>query len=311
MTAEAAENIDLRSVACEGVSPIAAIRQGLAIFGVPVHAAGSMFWLNGLCAQARAHDCGVLLTGQLGNMGISWTGDPLSQPLAYQLRRLGAGGLIKARLRRVLPRRLRAARARARLDPDWYRSSAVHPDFVRRLNLAELRLQDRNAYLSSPRERRLAVLDPGRSVGAIFAAQGAHFGLDIRDPTGDARLLSFALSVPDWVFTDPETGSDRWLIRESMRDRLPDEVRLNRRRGRQAGDLVPRLRRCTPEVESALDELAAGAATAYLDVEYMRQVWSVVQRDDTPDALRKAVTVLTRGIMGGLYVNALSRGTLS
>jgi asparagine synthase (glutamine-hydrolysing) len=102
---------------------------------------------------------------------------------------------------------------------------------------------------------------------------------------------------------DPETGADRWLIRAAMNGRLPDEVRLNRRRGRQAGDLAPRLRACAVEVEFALDELDHGPAAAYLDVTYMRQVWRMIQTWDTPEAFRKSVTILTRGIMAGMFVN--------
>jgi asparagine synthase (glutamine-hydrolysing) len=102
---------------------------------------------------------------------------------------------------------------------------------------------------------------------------------------------------------DPETGLDRWLIREAMKDRLPDEVRLNRRRGRQAGDLVPRLRACAAEVELALQQIAEGPAAEYVDAAYMRTVWKMIQTDDTSAAYQKSVTVLTRGVMAGLFVN--------
>jgi asparagine synthase (glutamine-hydrolysing) len=88
-----------------------------------------------------------------------------------------------------------------------------------------------------------------------------------------------------------------------MKGRLPDEVRLNRRRGRQAGDLVPRLRASAAEVDNALEELACGPATEYVDVPYMRQVWQMIQTQDTPEVFHKAVTVLTRGVMAGLFVN--------
>jgi asparagine synthase (glutamine-hydrolysing) len=96
---------------------------------------------------------------------------------------------------------------------------------------------------------------------------------------------------------------DRWLIREAMKGRLPDEVRLNQNRGRQAGDLVPRLRASSGEVAAALNELACGPAAEYVDVPYMRQVWQMIQTDDTPEAFHKSITILTRGIMAGLFVN--------
>src|SRR6185369_10229339 len=146
------------------------------------------------------------------------------------------------------------------------------------------------------------VVRPGKAfVGAIHAEHGAAAGLEIRDPTGDARVLAYCFSVPDRFYFDAETGLDRWLIREAMKGRLPDEVRLNKRRGRQAGDLVLRLRACAEDVEIALGELARGPAAAYVDVEYMRQVWRMIQQYDTQEAFTKSVTVLTRGIMAGLF----------
>ena len=106
---------------------------------------------------------------------------------------------------------------------------------------------------------------------------------------------------------DPESGLDRLLIRAAMKDRLPDEVRLNRRRGRQAGDLVPRLRASSDEVETALEELARGPAAAYVDVPHIRDVWKMIQAEDTPEAFRSSVTVLTRGIMAGMFVNEFNK----
>lgn len=140
-------------------------------------------------------------------------------------------------------------------------------------------------------------------VGATWAEIGAHYGMEVCDPTADVRVLAFSLSVPDHIFIDPKSGLDRWLIREAMKGRLPDDVRLNRRRGRQAGDLVPRLRACADEVEEALDELASGPAVEYVNVPYMREIWSMVRTDDTPQAFNKSMTILTRGIMAGLWVN--------
>ena len=113
---------------------------------------------------------------------------------------------------------------------------------------------------------------------------------------------AFTFSIPDEVFIDPASGLDRWIVRQAMKDRLPEVVRLNRRRGRQAADLVPRLRVSAEEVNAALHELALGPAAEYVDVPYMREVWQMVQTRSTPEAFTKSV-VLTRGIMAGLWVN--------
>jgi asparagine synthase (glutamine-hydrolysing) len=302
-------NIDLQALSSQRVNPIEGIRRALELFGAPIHAAANMFWLLDLHAVAQETGCHVLLSGSMGNAGVSWYGSPLSQPLAYQLRRLGVERWARDSIKRWLPRQLRVRAARWRLDPEWYRASAIHPAFARRLDLAQRRLEDPETFPRHGLEQRLSILKPGRSLlGAVHAAIGAKFDLDVRDPTADVRVIAFVLSVPDRVFTDPKRGLDRWLIREAMRDRLPDRVRLNRLRGQQASDLVPRLRASAGEVEATLDELATGPAAAYLDVAHMQEVWQTIQREDTPDAYRKAVSVLTRGIMGGLHANALARG---
>jgi asparagine synthase (glutamine-hydrolysing) len=307
LTAAKAGNIDLHPHSCDQVTPIAGIRRALDIYGEPVHAAGNMFWLLGLRQAAQRSGCQVLLTGQLGNAGASWRGDVRSQPWRYQLKELGLNGFARNWVRDAVPGRIRPALARSRLDPQWYRASAIHPELARRLDLANRRAEDPDQISRSPLDQRLALLKPGRTIGgAVQAALGARFGLDIRDPTGDTRLLSFVLSVPDWVFIDPATGTDRWLVRTAMADRLPGEVRLNRRRGLQASDLVYRLRRTPNEVQAALDELDNGPAAAYVDVGYMREVWQNIQHNDTPDAQRQAQTILTRGIMAGLHANAAS-----
>jgi asparagine synthase (glutamine-hydrolysing) len=304
-TADAASNIDLQPLACAGASPIAAIRRALDVYDQPIHAAANAYWLLAVADAARAAGCGVLLSGGLGNAGISWTGDPLSQRLGYQLRNLGVGGALRSQLRRAAPRRLRAARAQ-RLAIPFVSRSAIHPELARRVDLETRLREDLTRFHRSPLERRFAILMPGRGhAGALSAARGAAHRLDPRDPTTDTRLLRFVLSVPDWVYIDPRTGLNRWLLREAMRDRLPDQVRLNRRHGLQAADLVPRLRAAGADVERALDELAAGPGGDYVDVGRLREAWRSIQVQDTPAAWTQAVLVLTRGIMAGLHANAV------
>lgn len=306
-----ADNIDVVPVPAGATNPIAGIRWGLAVYGEPMHAASNMFWMLDLYQQVRARGSSVVLNGALGNGSISWPGDPLSQPLTGQLRTLGVQGWLRRRGRRAVPPVVWRQWLKRRMDPHWYRGSAIAPEFERRLDLAERRVGDPAALIRTPRDLRLSLLHPGRSIlGSNMAALAGWFGLEGRDPTGDVRVLELTLSVPDAVFRAPGGGAPRWLVREAMRERLPDEVRLNRRKGLQAADLVYRLRSCAPDVDEALDELAAGAAAAYVDVAYMRSCWRVIRRQDTRDAHRMAVSVLARGIMGGLFANAVAQGRL-
>jgi asparagine synthase (glutamine-hydrolysing) len=306
ITAAHTGHVDLYHLESRKPTPIQAIRRKLEIHNEPQHAACNAYWIIDFLQAARARECRVLLTGQLGNGGISWKGALYSQPLAYQLRAAGWSAWFKGVVNRHAPHAVLLARRRAKsVQNPWRDKSAINPDFARRVRLDELNRADPEQLPArTPIDDRSRIVMPGRAlVGGYWAEMGAAFGISVRDPTADARVLQFAFSVPDHIFIDPATGMDRWLIREAMKGRLPDEVRLNRRRGRQAADLVPRLRATAWEVEQALDECARGPAAEYVDVPYMRETWQYIQTHDTPEAFRKAVTILTRGVMAGLWVN--------
>ncbi len=305
-TAQYAGNIELYPVTAATTSPIQGIRRMLTVRNAPQHAAMNFFWMLSLRQTALAYGCRILLIGAHGNAGISWAGNIFSQSIGLQLRSLGWRTWSKEAAKRYAPvRLLNVCRNMRRPRDGWWKSSAIHPEFASRLNLFDRMLNAPDSCTPrSPRELRYRLIKPGGSIsGALQAEIGAAYGLDIRDPTADARVLAFTLSVPDHIFIDPQTGLDRMLIREAMKDRLPDEVRLNCKTGIQAADLVPRLRACACEVEDALSELEGGHASSYVNVPYMRKVWGMIQTQDTPEAFRKAVTILTRGIMAGLWVN--------
>ncbi|WCM28010.1 asparagine synthase-related protein [Sphingomonas sp. QA11] len=303
-TARAGGTIDLTRIDAANVSPIGAIREMLAITREPEHAAPGFFWLLDLFRTAARDGNRLLLLGQMGNGGISWDGDPTSLPLWRQIERDGLAEMAKLRLRRLLPWPMERLYRRLRARPD-YPSTAIRTDFAHRIRLGERWRDDRaEGPYRRCREQRLRFIRPGAlKVGALYAEVGAATGISITDPTADPRLLEFCLSIPDSLYVDPQTGVERWLVREAMKGRLPDEVRLNRSIGRQSGDLVPRLRQFAGDVEEALAEVARGPGAEYVDVARMRRVWQQVQVEDNGQALNLAGTVLTRGLMAGLFVN--------
>lgn len=305
-TAKYSKNVDLTSVFAEGISPIQGIRLMLKIMNEPAHAAGNFYWLLQLEQIISEQGGKVLLTGQMGNAGISWVGNLFSQPLEYQLQKLGFKKWLKDLiLRKSPPKIVNAYRLQRQKNSEWCRSSAIRPEFARRLCLLERRLSAPEERPPRPELIKRLFLKPGRDFcGAIHAEMGASFGIEVRDPSADARVLEYTFSVPDHIFMDPRTDMDRWLIREAMKGRLPDQVRLNQKYGQQAGDLVIRLRKCALEVETALNELEHGPAAEYVDVTYMCQVWHKILVEDTYESFSKSVTVLTRGIMAGLFVNS-------
>jgi asparagine synthase (glutamine-hydrolysing) len=307
--ADAAGNVDLHRIDARGLSPIRAIRTVLDICLEPLHAAANLYWLLDLYGTAGREGYSRLLIGQSGNAGISWTGDLSSQSALVQLRLGGIRRGVRRTIGRLIPIAVANFIRRRRRMPDWT-MTAIAPEFADELQLFERQLEDSAGTpgLAPPRLQRLRLLGIGSSIqGFLNAELGTACGLRVTDPTADPRVLSFCMSVPDKIFIDPQSGQDRWLIREAMKGRLPNQVRLNGRRGRQAGDLIPRLRACNDEVEAALDEIAAGPASAYLDLARMRQAWNRIQVEDNSEVFRLAVSMLMRGIMAGLFVNGFGK----
>ncbi|EME71279.1 asparagine synthase [Paramagnetospirillum caucaseum] len=305
---EMAGNIDHHLVEGRSLTPLQGLRAMLSITGTPGYAVTNFFWRLELQAQARALGCQVVLTGHLGNPGISWVGSPFSLPLVQRLRRIGLGRCLKELLREIVPTPAMRMWKDLRLSEDWFRTSAIHPEFARRIRLRERILDDGGGPLS-PRAKdglthRLKMLSPeANSSSAIYTEMGLQGGIEYRDPTADAGLLEYVLSIPDHIFIDQESGLDRWVIRSAMTGRLPDVIRVNSKIGRQAADLVPRLRGDAQAMDVALDELAHGPAANYVDVDHMRATWRSIQTEDGPDILRQADSIIMRGVMAGQFVN--------
>jgi len=77
----------------------------------------------------------------------------------------------------------------------------------------------------------------------------------------------------------------------------------SRTRGRQAADLVMRLRESADEVEAALVESERDPRVdEYVDVPYLRSVWGMLRARNDAQAQYQAVAIVTRGLMAALFL---------
>jgi len=284
----------------------------LAIHGEPQHAAGNMDWLLCLNRAAVAQGCKVLLIGQSGNGGISWQGRLGSQPGAVLRRHYGPHIWLRERIRPLVPPAWLRDWQRWRLAghpiPPQFRlgqGSALNPDLLKRLELEKRwRADGANLPPRTAVEDRCHYLFPGRTqAGALHAEQGRATGLEIRDPSADARVLAYTWSLPDRVFMDPETGQRRWLIRQAMAGRLCEEVRTNEKRGLQGADQVLRLRQERQDVETALERLAQSPlAQTILDVTLLEDSWRSIEGQKDGRMLGLTSPSWARAMMAGLFL---------
>ena len=272
-TARWVGNLDLHWITAAEVSPIAAMRKGLELHAEPGHAAANYFWILDLLGSARERGVATLLTGQGGNFTVSWPG--WNRPLVPHVRPGLAAALARqltegqGRGPRALWKVVRRHLVRPRLPPAWARalryrragrkhwlgSSALNPDLARSLEL------DRHPSLvplTDPREARFALLGPGRATtGSIWHELGAGYGLEIRDPTLDKRLMAFCLSLPNRQYA---RRGDRRPAAPRLRGSSAADGPLEpgeRPAGSRSGSQVPR-----PSPGARGDARAAGTVRA-------------------------------------------------
>lgn len=323
-TAGQAGNIDLVRITAAGVPPLAGVARMLEVHDEPGHGAGNYFWIAALLQQVRENSCRTLLNAQGGNATVSWTGGRVNLwPLLLSgnipqfkrtllelkkrqglsllggLKRCLAGPLV-ASLRR------RGAYGFNLNGAPFLHYSAINPRWAKNLQLPRLmQAQGHDPCFKTGYDslaNRYRIIKPGQSiVGSLRAELNGAYGMEGRDPTLDKRLLEFCLGIPDSYYFSK--GMDRAVLRRAFKGLLPDQVRLNRRRGLQAADICCRLRQHGPDLAAALARLDRHAlAPSILDLPRMRWVWQAIQAGTTRANTGEASTILLRGLGVGMFL---------
>lgn len=97
-----------------------------------------------------------------------------------------------------------------------------------------------------------AVLLAGLDLEQVYML-GRTASIDDVVPAMDRDLIEFCLSIPEEIYC--MDGDRRSLIRTTMKDRLPDMVRNERRRGLQAADFLPLLTAELPAIRTELAQM--------------------------------------------------------
>jgi asparagine synthase (glutamine-hydrolysing) len=310
--AEFYDNIEHIPICADDITLIAAIKRSLDILHTPQHAASNMFWIISMLDNARCHNLGVMLTGQLGNGGVSWSGG--RDYIFYLFARLqwckGFRALALWKYRAIKNQLLRPV-----LLPLWseyqrflnlgkqtklFYSFPEH-DFISRMGLNGndmARMKEKRIDPSV--ERRLMIINNGTIAGPIWHNFGTYYGMEVRDPTADIRLIEFCQGVP--CEQNTFKGGQRMMIRRAMAGIIPDAVRCNFQSGKQASDIFFRLAGQHDTLKRELDLLYSQPdVTKYIDIMVMKRICRSMQ---TSQSLPTAnVEALLRAINTGHFLS--------
>jgi asparagine synthase (glutamine-hydrolysing) len=318
---------DHRRLTAEHMPILGAFERSLFLHDEPEYGAANLHWMIALLEESRAVGAGVLLTGQFGNGGVSWSGDqqrPLRSFLSGHFvdswkairefqrnRRTSLARAVHSQIVRPMMVRTTALAFRHGWSDVSMRHNLMSPAFAQRLDMAaQFRAVGydplHSAILDERAQRLRVLLLDINPVGATWHEAGAGYGLDILDPTADARLLELVLRMPDEQFV--RGAQDRWLIRRGMEGVLPPEVQWNVRRGRQGADLSLRFRAEEEAVDATVTQLAASPIVKeYLDVATMQQRWSKV-RGGSPIEAFNTTPAFARMLLFALFLDRTDFG---
>ena len=310
-------------VRTEGRSPIEDLDRHFFLYDRPILNPVNLVWADAIRDQAKARRLTVMLTGSMGNVGLSYSGmERLPELLrggrwpslvreAMGLRRFGLryGTIASQTFGPFLPaglwRLVTAMRGVGRRLTDY---TLIDPVAVDSLGIAG-RAAERGLDLSfrpradpvGTRLWSLSRVDPGNYNKGVLGG----WGIDQRDPTADRALIEFCLRVPAEQFLSD--GVPRALVRRAMADRLPPEVLGERRKGLQAADwrLGFDQGRLREEIAHIAD---SGTAKAICDSDRMARL-AAAWRADPLDAERENLyrVFLMRGVSAGHFLRKAAR----
>lgn len=295
----------------------------------PVLNPSNLVWSDAILAEGRRRGETVHLTGQFGNMGLSYDGRTLLRGL-FAKGRWGALAQAVAGMRRegetwghigdqtvgaLLPAPIRRAvrRALGRPEDGIYDYSLIRPEFLRGFDLEDtaVAMAGNLANLAGADSRglRIAVLRRAAHGDLYRSAIRRMFGIDQRDPTADRRLFELCLSIPDDQFL--HEGVVRSLGRRVLADRLPPMIVEERRRGLQAADWHVGFDAARAEIAAEVERIAASPlASEAIDIGRLRRL-----ADDWPTGGwgRKAVEfpyklAMSRALGAGRFIRRIEGG---
>ncbi len=272
--------LDLNLVDAEGLSHYHKQDELLHAAEAPYRNALNLTYVHAILEEAQKRGIKVMLDGGMGNLTLSYRGDGIYTHLwrAKEYRRLfkeiGFLGrdpisFVRSSFAQLVvpygPNWLwelkEWLRGRRRDSNEWLKYVSIDPEFGRLMRVTERARDSGFDYFGKPpaRARDLWIWMLTRHVasqaGDGMQGLSALYGMEIRDPFSDRRLIEWCLGVPEDQFH--RNGQGRWLIKRLMKGVLPDCVLFKSKNvGRQMSDWHVRLTRELPRMRADLKQLA-------------------------------------------------------
>lgn len=324
-TAALYANIEHVVVRNNGESPLAWLDGNFVYGQEPMANLANAVWGQAIHRAARDRGANIILKAGAGNMTISYSGLECLPELLAQGRVFKFLKYASALSRNGVPIHSLGAQALGPFTPAWVWSglrklygatpgiAVFSPLNRRRLAGIQERSRQRSWDLAGRPRRRVYEsrlwafrhADGGNSYKGVLA----EWGLSVRDPTCDRRVIEYSLSVPSEEFL--RGGVSRSLARRAFADRLPITVANSTSRGLQSADWFEALDKARPSIEREVASIiGCKGAEETLDFGWLKQCLDSWPSEGwgRADIYARFRLGLLRGIAAGHFIRKV-RGT--
>jgi asparagine synthase (glutamine-hydrolysing) len=322
-TASFVGNIDPIACNSAGWSIIENIKLGLDIHAQPNGTASNNYWMHNIFQIARNSNTRILLNGQGGNATVSYKGkgNLIPELKKGELRIIQqellneVNGIYSAVKRRVIGPLISPSvqYLKQKWNPidkyHWKEFSHINQSWAKEILLSERMLacgHSGSILGTKPSAERvnlwrLSIPKAPESVGSRWMQWGAYYGLAMNDPTVDKRVVEFCWRIPDRVFW--AHGTQRALIRQGMKNKLPPEILQNSARGLQSADLAMRIRTELEELNDCIQQLENNQLIKnWLAFDRMRITLQSLQNQSNEKIDHASLSALLKSVSVGLFL---------
>lgn len=217
------------------------------------------FWLNGMLAEARRKGIKNILTGQVGNYTITWSGGYHYSDLLFRLKLIQLikdikseftlkGRLFLDILKTVLIvpsvifisnlyksyKSENVIHSESLFDfspPDYFKKSKKKINFIAYFY---------SNLLPQKKVRKSVQKNSVLFCGISWATLSMNNAIQVVDPTADSRLIAFLNTIPPRLYF--MNSNRKHIFRELMKDRIPSYIMENKARKMQSHDFPLRMK---------------------------------------------------------------------
>ncbi|EON78977.1 Asparagine synthetase [Lunatimonas lonarensis] len=241
LTAQHAGNIEQH--VCTGTSYplLESIGYSVDTFQELSHGIGNLHWIYEISDRAKQAGVNLMLVGQQGNATVSWQGEKAATWKSS----------LKEVAKEVYWDKIQGGKSLVdfRKIPRCYvnnpNDTVINREFLSSFSFRDLLREESDELDNSlppgvGRTRYDLMGLRNNQISVFWQTLSQKKGLIHWDPTNDAGLMEFCLGIPEEFY---RRGMRRHLIRQSMKNLLPDEVAFNSKKGLQSADWQERFQK--------------------------------------------------------------------